>query len=178
MWRLAAAVMISLSVCNAASAQTTFNLTFTGDQEAPGPGDLDGFGTGTLTLIPPGEPGGGIYGTIEWNFFYQDIGAPSAMHIHGPDGSFGQPAPIFINLGVGTSGGPGTLTGRLDDFNGWPTVYDSPQIFAILSDPSDYYVNIHNGDFPAGALRAQIPEPATLALLGLGGTALLLRRQR
>lgn len=173
-----AGATIMLLLCGAASAQTTFNLTFTGDQEVPGPGDPDGFGTGTLTLILPGEPGGGIYGTIAWDITYQDIAAPTAMHIHGPDGGVGQVAGIFVDMGVGTTGGPGTLIGELNDFNGWPTVYDTWQIVDMLNDPSDYYVNIHNNEFPAGAIRAQIPEPATMGLVGLGATVLLLRRRR
>jgi hypothetical protein len=39
-------------------------------------------------------------------------------------------------------------------------------------------VNVHTGTFQAGAVRGQIPEPGTLALVGAGIALLTRRRMR
>ena len=145
------------------AAEQTYNVNFSGDQEVPGPGDADGTGLGTIT-INDGT------GAISWNFTYANIDAPTAMHIHGPNGSVGQSAGVLVGLGVTTTGGSNTLIGS--------TSTSTANAAAILADPADFYVNIHNGAFPGGAIRGQVPEPGSFALLALGGAGLLLRRRR
>lgn len=147
----------------ALATEATYSVFMTGDQEVPGPGDSDGEASGTITLND-------VTGLISWSLTYSDIAAPSAMHIHGPGGSAGSPAGVFIGLGVATSGGAGTL---IDDLV-WGTLGD---ITDILSDPTDFYLNIHNGGFPAGAVRGQLPEPGALAMLALGGLMVVRRRR-
>jgi hypothetical protein len=54
------------------------------------------------------------------------------------------------------------------------------RIDQILANPSEFYVNLHSsgvGGFPSGAVRAQLPEPGALSLLGLAGLAMLRRRR-
>ena len=142
--------------------QVTYSLNATGDQEV-GSGDPDGLATGTITLDD-------VTGLISWDFTYTDIVSPSLMHIHGPGGSAGSGAAVFIGLGVATSGGAGTL---IDDLIHAPLT----DITEILDDPTDFYVNIHNGSFSGGAVRGQLPEPGSLALLALGGLAAMTRRR-
>ncbi len=36
---------------------------------------------------------------------------------------------------------------------------DPTLLRAILRSPRDYYVNVHNADYPAGALRGQLHHP-------------------
>jgi hypothetical protein len=112
--------------------------TLTGAAEAPTPGDLDGAGTATLRLNP-GQ------GKVCFVLTASNIILPAAAaHIHlGPVGTAG---PVVVPLSppdaTGISGGCVSATRAL--------------VKAILQNPSDYYVNIHTSDFPAGAIRGQL----------------------
>jgi hypothetical protein len=150
-------------------AAVIFNVNMTGAQEVPGPGDPDGVAAGTLTLDP--VVGGG---TISWSFNYSNIDgtALTGMHIHGPlpDPPALQTANVFVGLGVGSSVPPagtlsGSLTGQLANIN------------TILANPTRYYVNLHSTSFPAGAVRADLPEPTALGLFGLAAWGMLRRRR-
>ena len=159
---LTAAFLTMALGLTANAGHSVFNLIFSGDQEVPGPGDTDGFGSGTLTVYPDG--------TIEWDFTYGNIGAPTGMHIHGPNGGVGQSAGVFEGLGIATTGGPNTLIGS--------KTTSTTNAAALLADPNDFYVNIHNSEFGGGALRSQVPEPGSAALLAVASAGLLVRRRR
>jgi hypothetical protein len=97
------------------------------------------------------------------------------MHIHGPGGSAGSAAGVFVGLGPATTGGPGTLVNS--------TITAPANVSAIFANPTDFYVNIHtNPGFPAGAVRGQlgtvVPEPDAAQLIGLGAVALGIARRR
>jgi hypothetical protein len=143
-----------LAPSSALAASATYNLFMTGPQEVPGPGDPDGTASGTITLDD-------VSGLVSWSFTYANIDTPTAMHIHGPNAPAGASANVFIGLGVATSGGAGTLVSSLVHGN-------LAQITAILNAPETFYVNIHNEPFLGGAVRAQVPEPATVLLFGAG----------
>jgi hypothetical protein len=112
------------------------SIELTGAAEAPGPGDPDGSGTASFTFNA---------GTGQVCFEYSVTGvAPlTAAHIHvAPAGS---PGPVVIPmLPNSPTGGSGCVTA------------DRDLIVAILIDPSAYYFNVHNADFPPGALRGQL----------------------
>ena len=115
-----------------------------GSQMVPGAGDPDGTASGTLSVDDDGS------GQISWSFVYQDIDAPTAMHIHGPNAPVGQAAGVYIGLGVVTSGGLGTLIDSLIP----PPILQ--RVTDVLDDPTDFYVAIHTGPFPGGAVRGQL----------------------
>ncbi len=48
----------------------------------------------------------------------------------------------------------------------------------IFANPTGFYYNLHNGPFPNGAVRDQLPEPGAIGLLGIGVVGLLARRRR
>jgi hypothetical protein len=164
---LAALASVPLAASSALATQVTYTLSMNGAQEVPGPGDPDGTASGTITLDD-------VTGVISWNFTYANIDAPNNMHIHGPAAPAGVPAGVFIGLGAATTGGAGTLINSLN-YGG-----SLANITAILNSPETFYVNIHNASFAAGAVRGQVPEPATALLLGggLAGLALAGRRAR
>jgi len=163
---LATLIPVLLAPSGAHAASATFGVSMTGAQEVPGPGDPDGSASGTITLDD-------ATGLVSWSFTYANIDAPTMMHIHGPNAPAGASAGVFIGLGVVTSGGAGTLIDSLTHGN-------LAQITQILNAPDSFYVNIHNGPFPGGAVRGQVPEPATALLFGAGlaGLAFGGRRMR
>jgi hypothetical protein len=108
----------------------------TGAAEAPGPGDPDGSGTASFTFNP-GQ------GEVCYDYTVNGVAPLAAAHIHvAPAGS---PGPVVIPLPpTSPTGGSGCVTA------------DRDLIIAILENPSAYYFNVHNADFPAGALRGQL----------------------
>lgn len=153
--QLTLAALFGLVGLSANAAIITFVVPMSGAQEAPGPGDPDGFGTATLMIND-------VALTIDWNIVVGNIDLPlTGAHIHlAPAGVAG---PVVVNFNSQLSG-----TGLSD-----------PDLAAVLANPAGFYVNVHNQVFPAGAIRGQlVPEPGALALLGLAFGALALARGR
>ena len=155
-----AAVMLTFGVCNNVNAQVfTYVFGLSGAQEVPiGSGDPDGFGTATLMIDSATN-------TVDWDFVVSGIDLPlTGAHIHqAPAGTNGG---IIVNFG-------GALTGSgLTDAD----------LAAVVADPTNHYVNLHNSAFPGGAIRGQItaavPEPSSASLLALAASACWMRRKR
>jgi hypothetical protein len=113
-----------------------FTVDLTGEAEVnalgePNQGDLDGSGTASLT-INPGT------GEVCWTIEVADVAPILAAHIHKAPST--APGPIVVHLDPDTG----------------CTVIDRDLALAILTDPSSYYVNVHNADHTAGALRGQL----------------------
>lgn len=136
------AALMAASLCLPAAAEK-FNMIMIGPNEVPS-GDPDGLATGVLTFDR-------IANTVSWSFNYSNIAAPTAMHIH--TGNAGTNGGVLVNMGVGTSGGAGTLIGS--------TATSAANLTNMVGNPAGYYVNIHNTPFPGGAVRSQLtPAPA------------------
>jgi len=150
---IAVTLLASFGVAGAASAQldedldldldldlgvATFTTTLLGENEVPGPGDPDGQGFAVFTLIRD-------EGLICYGLTAIGIEPATAAHIHEapPD----EAGPIVVPLEPPTTGGSGGCTEA-----------DPELIQAIIDNPSDYYANVHNEDYPAGALRGQLAE--------------------
>jgi len=115
-----------------------FQVELTGAAEAPDAGDPDGTGSAFLTLNA-GQ------GEVCWDIAVSDIALPgTGAHIH--EAPAGSPGPVVVPLVA--PDGSGTSTGC--------TSAATALIEDILDDPAGYYVNVHNEDFPGGALRGQL----------------------
>lgn len=123
----------------AATAQTggrPLTATLTGEAEVPRTGDLDGTGQARVT-VNPGK------GQICYRLQVRGIATATAAHIHeAPEGEAG---PVVVTLMAPTNGSS----------SGCATV-DRAEALEILKNPSEYYVNVHNAEFPGGALRGQL----------------------
>ena len=131
---LLASVGLLLASVLPASAETggvPFTVELTGGAEVPGPGDPDGSGTASLTINP------GL-GEVCWTIEVEGIDPITAAHIH--VGSTTEAGSVVVPL----SKDPGCIA------------VDRDLALAIILDPSSYYVNVHNMEFPAGALRGQL----------------------
>jgi CHRD domain len=115
-----------------------FIVQMTGAAEAPGPGDEDGSGVAILRLNPG-------TGQVCFTIFVEDITLPAtAAHIH--EAPPGEPGPVVIGLGAPDENG--IASGCVSA--------DRDEILEIIREPEEYYVNVHNSDFPAGAVRGQL----------------------
>jgi hypothetical protein len=131
------ALVGALTFATAATAQTrTFVMFMTGEQEAPGPGDPDGFGVASIFIDTDTN-------TVCWVLIARKIQLPAiGAHIH--IAPRGVPGPIVVPLS------------NPNEFGfafGCRTDTDAD---AIVANPSGYYVNVHTVPFPAGAIRGQL----------------------
>lgn len=131
---LVAIVALALvSAIPALASGRPLTADLTGAAEAPGPGDPDGSGSAWVTLNQ------GL-GEVCWNIEFEGIDEPFAAHIH--EAPAGSPGPVVV--GLNTSSGCADVDAQL--------------IKEIRQNPSDYYVNVHNAAYPAGALRGQLSK--------------------
>ncbi len=107
-----------------------------GSEEVPGPADPDGSGFASI-MLNVGQ------GMVCWELSVSGIAPATAAHIHAAPA--GVPGGVVVTLSPPTSGAS----------SGCREV-DPVLIQAIIDFPEQYYVNVHNADFPAGALRGQL----------------------
>ena len=130
------ALLLSVSSASASNGGVRLTTTLLGMNEVPGPGDPDGTGTAVLRLNPGQEE---ICYTLEVG----GIAPARAAHIHvAPAGEAG---PVVVGLMPPTDGTSSACAAA-----------DRTLIRAIIKNPAAYYVNVHNADFPAGAVRGQL----------------------
>jgi hypothetical protein len=127
----------------------------TGAREAPGPGHPTATGSFALSINEARD-------RLTYAIATTGLPSPNNFHIHGPDGPAGVTSGIFIDLGTAADFVNGNARG---------TVSISPQqAAAIIAHPSDFYVNIHTLELPAGAIRGQLVTGTTDAT---GNTTIL-----
>jgi hypothetical protein len=127
---LAAALLAAVPVA-AQAAPVTLVATLTGAAETP-PGDTDG--TGQFSVEIEADAGDFCYSLSAAKI------APATMaHVHaGAAGTNGAPV-ITLQMG--------------EDM----CIAAEPDVLKqIVAAPANYYVNVHNAEFPAGAVRGQL----------------------
>jgi hypothetical protein len=143
------AAILALAIAGPASAARLggadqggrlLTTTLTGAEEVPGPGDPDGTGFAAVTV----NPGQGVL-CYELSVSGIALDDRTAAHIH--EAPFGEAGEVVVTLEAPTDGSSG---GCVDV--GRALAKD------ILKNPADYYVNVHNAEYPAGALRGQLSK--------------------
>jgi len=108
----------------------------TGAAERPGPGDVDGTGMAFFTLNQ-GQ------GEICFVLTVENIDPATASHIHRAPADVA--GPVVVPLTPPTTGSSSGCV-----------AVDPVLIMEIRQFPEQFYVNVHNPAFPAGAVRAQL----------------------
>ena len=122
----------------AADGGVKLSATMTGAAERPGPGDPDGTGTATFR-VNPGQ------NQICYTLTVANIDPATAAHIH--IAPVTAPGPVVVPLAApttGSSSGCATVTRAL--------------ALALIKNPENYYVNVHNAPFGPGAIRGQLTK--------------------
>jgi hypothetical protein len=114
--------------------------TLNGAAEVPGPGDDNGAGLFEAQVNPGTE-------RICYTLSAGNIDAATAAHIH--SGALGVAGDVVLTLD--------TPDGDDDDSEDCQDI-DRGLAQALIQDPQDYYVNVHNAAFPQGAIRGQISK--------------------
>jgi CHRD domain len=118
----------------------TLEATLTGAKEVPGPGDPDGRGKAQIRLKKD---------QVCFDLSWRNIEAPTAAHIH--RGTRDVAGPVVV-LFFEVSGGLPALVSSV----GGCAPAKAELITEIRENPRAFYVNIHNADFGAGAIRGQL----------------------
>jgi hypothetical protein len=107
--------------------------------------------------VPPADPDGSGRAGVDardsrvcWSASWANIATPTRGHIH--QGAAGTNGPIVVPFFEAPNGLPATL----DSVSGCTTGLDPALVRSIRSNPSGFYVNLHNAEFPGGAIRGQL----------------------
>lgn len=113
----------------------TLRATLDGEPVVGG-GDEDGSGTATFRFEPEAD-------RLCYDLQVTGIAEATATHVH--QGAAGRDGPPVITLSAPRSGSASDCMGL-----------DGGLLDRILANPAGFYVNVHNPDHPAGALRGQL----------------------
>ena len=140
----AAAALLGVAASGALAGNDPNKLraNLTGAAERPDTGDPNGSGTALVTLRPRVK-------RICFAITYSRIARPVAGHIH--KGGRRVAGPIAVGLFERAAGAASPIRGCARDVS-------RDTIRQIRNRPAGFYVNLHNGPFPAGAIRGQLKQ--------------------
>ncbi|GAA2808489.1 hypothetical protein GCM10010452_41340 [Crossiella cryophila] len=125
---------IDLDLGNLLGGGSCESAWLTGAAEVPGPGDPDGRGTAQVRIG---------HREVCVSLSVSRIGAPTAAHIH--RGKSGTAGPVALHLKTPVEGRSRTCTD-----------VDPALARELKRTPGQFYVNVHNTEYPAGAVRGQL----------------------
>jgi hypothetical protein len=132
------AAALAVGSHSAFSQGRPFSTDLTGAAEVGG-GDPDGSGSATVT-VNPGK------GEVTFSITVVDILLPATFaHIHRAEAGVNGPAVVTLAPPDASGQASGTATG-----------VDRELALEIIRNPSAFYVNVHNPDYPGGAVRGQL----------------------
>jgi len=132
------AAVAAIACQPAGAAITKFQVQMTGAAEVPGPGAEKGMGEATLSFDTDKSQ-------VCYMLHAMGSDAPTMAHIH--KGAAGAGGGVVVEL---TAPATGMSEGCA------PVPADA--MGDILAHPADYYVNVHSGAFPRGAMRGQLSK--------------------
>lgn len=133
---LAAGALLAGCATLAGTVGESYQTGLVGSQEVPGPGDPDGTGTAKITADATTNQ-------VCYDLTTQGIVRPTAAHLH--SGRSGVAGPVAVTFDAPSSGAS----------KGCVSV-DKTVAAAVIADPAGFYVNVHNADYPNGAIRGQL----------------------
>jgi len=134
-------MFFSVTLAAAQGEVSELTATLSGVAEVPVPGDTDGGGSAAITIN---------MGKSEVCFALKisNIGSPTAAHIHeGAEGKSGDPVVTLTPISEGSD----SETDEKQCVSA-----DAEILTRIVASPGDFYVNVHNEEFPDGAIRGQL----------------------
>ena len=131
------------SLSSLQQAETPYVTRLLGANETPAAGDPDGSGAAAVSFQATSD----TTSEVCWDLSFAGIAAPTAAHIH--RAAAGVAGPIVVDFGAP---GPTSATGCAS--------IDAALAAEIAATPGGFYVNVHNPDFPGGALRGQLSKGA------------------
>ena len=113
----------------------TLTAELTGEKEVPGPGDPDGSGNAIIEVYRR---------QVFFTLTVENIAPANAAHIH--LGLFDEAGPVVATLDPPPTEGSSSAC------------VDIPRALSkeLREHPRRYYVNVHNEEFPDGAIRGQL----------------------
>lgn len=120
----------------ALAAGTLLTANLSGATEVPNPGDPDGTGEARLRTFPVKE-------RVCYEITVQNIDPATAAHIH--KGTSTETGPLVKELKVPSDG---SSSGCFK--------MSQAKIAQMNRNPSGFYINVHNRQFPSGAVRGQL----------------------
>jgi hypothetical protein len=128
------AALVLAIPANAAQPLLTLEANLAGEKEVPGPGDPDGSGHAVVNVYRA---------QVCYGLEVANIAPSTAAHIH--LGFRSEAGPVLVSLNPptdGSSGGCAPIPRALSQ--------------GLREHPARYYVNVHNEEFPNGAIRGQL----------------------